>query len=178
MKYAGTEISNGISLKYNLRTGGSLRPLCSPKLIRLDGDGMRIAVIDGQGGGIGKAIIEKIRGDLGDDIEILALGTNALATSAMLKAGANEGATGENAIVVNAPKVDLIIGSVAILAADSMRGEFTQPMAAAVGRSAAQKVLIPLNRCGLHVVGVSAKPLPHYLEDIVLYLRNMLKEEP
>ena len=139
---------------------------------------MRIAVIDGQGGGIGKTVIEKLREALGDDIGILALGTNALATSAMLKAGANEGATGENAIVVNAPKVDLIVGSVAILAADSLLGELTAPMAAAVARSAAQKVLIPLNRCGLHVIGVSAKPLPHYIDDIILYIRSMLKEEP
>lgn len=139
---------------------------------------MRIAVIDGQGGGIGRAIIEKMREELGDDIEILALGTNALATSSMLKAGANEGATGENAIMVNAPKVDLILGSVAILAADSMLGELTPLMAAAVARSAAQKVLIPLNRCGLHVIGVSAKPLPHYIADIVIYIRSLLKEEP
>ncbi len=138
---------------------------------------MNIAVIDGQGGGIGKAVIAAIRTELGDDIEILALGTNALATSAMLKAGANEGATGENAIAVNAPKADLIIGSVAILAADSMLGELTLPMAAAVARSAAQKVLIPLNRCGIHVAGVTAKPLPHYIGDIVVYIRGMLKEE-
>ena len=139
---------------------------------------MRIAVIDGQGGGIGKAVIEKMREELGDDIGILALGTNALATSAMLKAGANEGATGENAIVVNTPKVNLIVGSAAILAADSMLGELTPLMAAAVARSAARKVLIPLNRCGIHVVGVSAKPLPHYIDDIIIYIRSMLKEEP
>ena len=146
--------------------------------MKLDGDEMRIAVIDGQGGGIGKAVIEKMREELGDDIGILALGTNALATSAMLKAGANEGATGENAIVVNTPKVNLIVGSAAILAADSMLGELTPLMAAAVARSAARKVLIPLNRCGIHVVGVSAKPLPHYIDDIIIYIRSMLKEEP
>ncbi len=138
---------------------------------------MYIAVIDGQGGGIGRAVIEKIRGELGDGIEVLALGTNALATSAMLKAGADEGATGENAIVVNAPKVDFIVGSVAILAADSMRGELTAPMAVAVAQSPAPKILLPLNRCGLHVVGLSAKPLPHYIEEVVAYLRNMRKEE-
>lgn len=139
---------------------------------------MRIAVIDGQGGGIGRAVIEKIRERMGDDIDVLALGTNALATSAMLKAGANEGATGENAIVVNAPRADVIVGSVAILAADSMLGELSLPMAAAVARSGARKVLIPLNRCGLLVAGVAPKPLPHYIEDVVSILCSMLKEEP
>ncbi len=90
---------------------------------------MRIAVIDGQGGGIGKTIVEKLRKELPEDVEIIALGTNALATSCMLKAGANEGATGENAIVANAGKVDVIMGTVGIIAANSMLGELTPQMA-------------------------------------------------
>lgn len=86
---------------------------------------MRIAVVDGQGGGMGKTLVERIRQTLGSQVEILALGTNALATAAMLKAGADEGATGENAIAVNASRVDYILGSVGILSANSMLGELT-----------------------------------------------------
>lgn len=128
---------------------------------------MRIAVVDGQGGGIGKAIVEKIRVSFGDDIEILALGTNALATSQMLKAGANEGASGENAIVVNASKVDLIIGNIGIILANSMLGELTPLMAKAISESPAKKVLIPLNRCNVFVAGIKSEPLPHYIEDVI-----------
>lgn len=145
---------------------------------RLDGVFMRIAVIDGQGGGIGRTVIETLRKRLGDELVIVALGTNALATSSMLKAGANEGATGENAVVVSAPKADVIIGSLAILAANSMLGELTPAMARAVAESPAQKVLIPLNRCRLSVMGVTSKPLPHYVEDVVDFIRTMMRREP
>lgn len=136
---------------------------------------MLITVVDGQGGGIGKTMIEKLREKLGDDAEILALGTNALATSLMLRAGANEGATGENAVVVNAPLSDVIVGSVAILAANSMRGELTPRMARAIAESPAEKVLIPLGRCRIHVMGVSGKPLPHYVDDTVDFVRNIVE---
>lgn len=138
---------------------------------------MQIMVIDGQGGGIGKTIIETLRKRLGDELEIVALGTNSLATSSMLKAGANEGATGENAIVVNAPKADVIVGSIAILAANSMLGELTPTMAKAISESPAKKVLIPLNRCQIYVMGVSSKPLPHYVEDTVKFIQSMMKGE-
>lgn len=138
---------------------------------------MQITVIDGQGGGIGKTIIEKLRAELGDGVEILALGTNALATSLMLKAGANEGATGENAIVHNVPKTDVIIGSVAIIAANSMRGELTPLMAKAIAESSAKKVLVPLNRCGIYVVGVSSEPLPHYINYVVDFVKNLIRGE-
>lgn len=138
---------------------------------------MQIAVVDGQGGGIGKAIIEKLRAELGDGITILALGTNSLATSLMLKAGANEGATGENAIVFSAPRADVIIGSVAIIAANSMLGELTPLMARAVAESAAKKVLIPLNRCQIYVMGVSNEPLPHHVNYAVNFVKNMIRGE-
>ncbi len=138
---------------------------------------MRIAVIDGQGGGIGKTIILQLRERLGNDLEIVALGTNALATAAMLKAGANEGATGENAVVFNAPRADVIAGSVAILAADSMLGELTPRMAAAVADSPAEKLLIPLNRCRIRIVGVKGEPLPHYVEYLVGLIGEMMKGE-
>lgn len=121
---------------------------------------MKIAVIDGQGGGMGKAIVEKLRAAFGNDMDILALGTNALATSLMLKAGANEGASGENAIIYNVPKVDYIIGSIGIISANSMLGELTPNMAKAIGESSARKILIPLNRCNIYVAGVKREPLP------------------
>lgn len=147
-------------------------------MIRLtDGGYMQIAVIDSQGGGIGKTIIEKLRTEFGQEIHILALGTNALATALMLKAGANEGATGENAIVVNAPKADMIIGSIAIIAANSMLGELTPLMAKAIAESPAKKVLIPLNRCQIYVMGVSNEPLPHYVEDTVNFVKNVIRGE-
>jgi len=135
---------------------------------------MRIAVIDGQGGGIGKAIVEKLRISLGDKIEILALGTNALATALMLKAGANEGASGENAIIVNASKVDFIVGSIGIISANSMLGELSPPMAKAISESPAKKVLIPLNRCNIYVVGVRNVPLPHYIDDVIELISSFI----
>lgn len=138
---------------------------------------MQIIVVDGQGGGIGKTIIEQLRLKIGNEIFILALGTNSLATAAMLKAGANESATGENAIVFNAPKADAIIGSVAIIAANSMRGELTPLMARAIAESQAKKVLIPLNRCQIYVMGVSNEPLPHYVNDVVNFIKDMIRGE-
>jgi NAD(P)-dependent dehydrogenase (short-subunit alcohol dehydrogenase family) len=134
---------------------------------------MKIAVIDGQGGGIGRAVVDRLRDTLGEDVYIIALGTNALATAAMLKAGANEGATGENAIVVNVEKVDIIVGSVAILAVNAMTGELTQQMAAAIGKSEAKKILIPLNKCNIVLAGVENKPLPHYIDDVIQYIASI-----
>lgn len=138
---------------------------------------MLIAVVDGQGGGIGKVIVEKIRSCFGTDIEILALGTNALATSLMLKAGANDGASGENAVIFNAPKVDVIIGSIAIISANSMLGELTPLMARAISDSNAKKILIPLNRSNIQVVGVKNEPLPHYIDDVIETLKIMNNEQ-
>jgi hypothetical protein len=138
---------------------------------------MRIAVIDGQGGGIGKAIVEKLKIAFNEEIEILALGTNALAASLMLKAGANEGASGENAILVNAPRVDIIIGSVGIIAANSMLGELTPLMAKAIAESPAKKVLIPLNRCNIQVVGVINEPLPHYIDSAIGIVKGYIRGE-
>ena len=138
---------------------------------------MRIAVIDGQGGGIGKAIVEKLRAAFSENIEILVLGTNALATSLMIKAGANEGASGENAIIVNAPKVDIIIGSVGIIAANSMLGELTPLMAKAIAESPAKKVLIPLNRCNIELVGVNNEPLPHHIDSVIGIIKGYIRGE-
>jgi len=133
---------------------------------------MRIAVVDGQGGGIGKHIVQELRKAFGDSVEILALGTNSAATSLMLRAGANEGATGENAIIQNASKVEVITGTIAILAAHSMLGELTPGMAEAIGKSKAVKFLLPLNRVGINVVGVKDEPLPHQIADLVKQLKR------
>lgn len=138
---------------------------------------MKIGVIDGQGGGIGKHITEKLRKHLPEDVEIIALGTNSLATAAMLRAGANEGATGENAIIFMADKVDVIVGSVSILAANSMLGELTPRVAEAIAVSKARKLLLPMNRVGIEIVGVINEPLPHQIEKLVLTLKKAGKDE-
>lgn len=133
---------------------------------------MKIAVVDGQGGGIGKAIVEKLRSAFSEEVEILALGTNALATSLMLKAGANEGASGENAILINVPKVDVIVGSIFIICANSMLGELTPIMAKAIGECSAKKVLLPLNRSNIQIAGVKNEPLPHYVDYAVEIIKG------
>lgn len=134
---------------------------------------MRIAVIDGQGGGIGKVLVEKLRKALPKDIEIIALGTNAMAAALMLKAGANEAASGENAIVYNADKVDIIIGTIAVLIAHSMLGEFTPAMAEAVAKSSAKKILLHLNRSNVEIVGGAAEPLPHLIDQLVERIKDL-----
>lgn len=137
---------------------------------------MRIAVIDGQGGGIGKAIVERIRQKLEDKVEIVALGTNSLATSLMLKAGANEGATGENAIIHNACKVDIILGPIGIISANSLLGELTPLMAKSISESPAKKILIPMSRCNVTVAGIETKPIPNYIDDAVEIIKAMIKD--
>ena len=136
---------------------------------------MKIAVVDGQGGGIGKAIVEKLRRELPEETHIVALGTNALATMLMLKAGANEGASGENAIVVNSTKVDIIVGVIGIIVANAMMGELTPKMSEAIASSSAKKVLIPLNRCNIQVVGINSDPLPYHIDNAVDIIKKNLK---
>jgi hypothetical protein len=128
---------------------------------------MKICVIDGMGGGIGNAIIKKINAAFREKVDIIALGTNAIATAQMMKAGANRGASGENAFAVTVPKVDVIVGSISIVLANSMMGEMTAGMAAAVASSPAPKLLLPLTQENLEVVGVSSEPLPHLVDHLV-----------
>jgi len=125
---------------------------------------MKVLVIDGMGGGIGKAIIEHIKSNF-TDIEITAVGTNSIATSAMLKAGADYGATGENAVIYNASQAECIVGVVGIVTANSMHGEISPKMAVAVSSSAAHKILIPMDKC-ITVLGVTEKPVGEYIQEI------------
>jgi hypothetical protein len=127
----------------------------------------RIAVIDGQGGGIGATIIKRIKEIYGEGVEIWALGTNAIATAQMLKARANRGATGENAICHCAPQVDIIVGTISLLVANSMMGEVTPPMVEAIGSSRALKLLLPLTQDPVAVVGTVREPLPHLVEKLI-----------
>ena len=118
---------------------------------------------------IKKTIAEKIRG-----MGCVVVKEPTSTVFVMLKAGANEGASGENAIAVTAHKADIIIGSVAILAANSMLGELTPGMARAIAESGAKKILIPLNRCNLYVAGVQNVPLPHYIENAIDMIKNFM----
>lgn len=133
---------------------------------------MKIVVIDGQGGGIGAAIIKAIRERLGHGVEVLALGTNSIATSRMMKAGANRGATGENAVVRTCATVEWIVGPLSIVLANSMMGEMTPAMASAVSTSPARKILIPLIQEEVTVVGMRSEPLPHLVEEVILILES------
>ncbi len=128
---------------------------------------LKIAVIDGQGGGIGSKLIEKLKEKKIDGLEIIALGTNSMATTSMLKAGADIGATGENAISVNASRVQVFMGPLAIVIPNSIMGEITPRISYAVGNSAALKILIPINRCNTIIAGTTDKKLNELLEKAV-----------
>ncbi|HSV91913.1 MAG TPA: DUF3842 family protein [Desulfobacterales bacterium] len=127
----------------------------------------RVCVIDGQGGGIGAALIKGLKDAYGESIELIALGTNAIAAAQMLKAGANRAASGENAIVRTAAAVDAIVGPVSICWANAMLGEVTPRMAEAVTSSAAPKFLLPLAQESVTIVGTTAEPLPHLVQQLV-----------
>ena len=138
---------------------------------------MRIAVIDGQGGGIGSAIIRCLKEKYGETIEIWALGTNAIATAAMMKARANRGATGENAIVRSVPRVEVIIGTISLIMAHAMMGELTPAMAEAVAAAPAQKLLLPLTQDNLIVVGVQKDHLPVLIGNLIPLLNEELAKD-
>jgi hypothetical protein len=126
-----------------------------------------ICVIDGQGGGIGSAVIKRLKDAVSESVELIALGTNAIATSQMLKAGANRGASGENAIDRTVRLVDIIIGPVGIVLAHSMMGEVTPGISEAVSSSPAMKLLIPLSQENVEIVGASSIPLPHLIDEMI-----------
>ncbi|MBP3476118.1 MAG: DUF3842 family protein [Lachnospiraceae bacterium] len=134
---------------------------------------MKITIIDGQGGRIGRTIIEQLK-EKHKELELYAIGTNSIATSAMLKAGAEYGATGENAAIVNAADSDIIIGPIGIVFANALLGEITPAIAVAVGASKAFKVLIPTNRCNHFVAGCGEAPMSEYIKLAIDKIESML----
>jgi hypothetical protein len=139
---------------------------------------MRICVIDGQGGGIGSAIIKQLKEAFGESLDIIALGTNAIATAQMLKARANRGASGENAIVRTIVDADIVIGPIGIVLVHAMMGEVTPKIAEAVASCRAKKFLLPLTQEPVEIVGVPSLPLPHLVEKLIKdRLRKLIESE-
>ena len=134
---------------------------------------MNIVVIDGQSGRMGQLFIERAR-SAGLTCPITAIGTNAIATAAMRKAGADQGATGENPVIVACQRADIIVGPIGILVADAMLGEITEKMALAIGRSGAKKLLLPVNQCGNLIAGTQAMSLSRVMEEAVALLKELL----
>lgn len=133
----------------------------------------KIVIIDGQGGRLGRMIAEQIRA-AALPCQMLAIGTNSIATASMLKAGADAGATGENPVIVACRDADIIIGPIGILSADALLGEVTPAMAAAIGQSAATKLLLPVNMCATRVVGVKTMSFPELVASTVEELRALI----
>ena len=135
----------------------------------------RICVIDGQGGGIGSTLIKYLKAELGEQAELIALGTNAIATAQMLKAGANKGASGENAICRTIAQGDCIIGPIAITWANAMLGELTPKMAEAITSCSAPKLLLPISQEKVEIVGLVKMPLPHLVKAAVETIKEVMK---
>ncbi|MBQ2826010.1 MAG: DUF3842 family protein [Clostridia bacterium] len=136
---------------------------------------MNVTIIDGQGGQLGSRLVKEIT-ERFENITLTAIGTNAIATSAMLKAGAQNAATGENSVIVACRKADVIIGPVGIVIADSLLGEITDKMAAAVGRADAVRILIPMNKCDNLIAGVAAQSTGALIEDAVKKLGDIFSD--
>jgi len=135
---------------------------------------VKVVIIDGQGGKMGQMLIERIKsGNL--PCELIAVGTNSIATSAMLKAGADAGATGENSVIVASRDADVIIGPIGIVSADSLLGEVTPAMAVAVGQCKAKKLLLPVNLCNNIIVGTGSLSMAKLIAEAVEELAKMIK---
>jgi hypothetical protein len=135
-----------------------------------------IGVVDGQGGGIGARLVERLRNALPEETEIIALGTNAIATAAMMKAGANKGASGENAIKQTAPRLNVIAGGISILQPHSMLGEMTPAMVEAIVQSPGCKVVMPLKSAGIEIVGLKDEPIPHLMDELARRVAEITRE--
>ena len=137
---------------------------------------MKLLVIDAHGGGIGKQVVAAVKKQL-PELTITAVGTNSIATAAMLKAGADHAATGENAVVVGCKKANVIIGPIGIVIADAMFGEVTPAMATAVGQSSAKRLLIPVNHCDNIIAGVSDLSVGRLIDSAIKELEALYKEK-
>ena len=137
---------------------------------------MKIVVVDGQGGRLGKLLVEGVKARL-PRAQVYALGTNSIATSTMLKTGADFGATGENPVIRGVMDADAVLGPVGIVVAHAILGEVTPAMAEAVGGCRAKKFLVPMNSCGVVVAGVKEQPLPAYVAQAVEQMAEFLGEE-
>ncbi len=134
----------------------------------------KICVIDGQGGGIGSSIIKRVKEEFTDSVEIIAIGTNSIATAAMLKSKANKGATGENSIKYVVNKVDIIIGPISIIIGDSMLGELTPKMAYWISSAKVKKIFLPYTQEDIEIVGLKFEPLPHMIEKLIIRLKEII----
>ncbi len=127
---------------------------------------MRVMIMDGQGGGVGRSLVEGLRSAY-PEAELIAVGTNAAATANMMKGGTALGATGENAVICNSRRADVIVGPIGIVMANAMLGEITPKMAEAVASSEARILLVPMSRCNATVMGVESRKLPDYVKEAV-----------
>jgi hypothetical protein len=142
--------------------------------VKMEQRKVSIAVIDGQGGGIGSLIVKGLREAFSEEVEVIGLGTNAMATGAMLKAGVNKGASGENAIVKTIETVDIVIGTTSIILANSMMGELTPKMAEAIASSSAKKFLLPLRIPEVEIIGAPKEPLPHLVDQLIKRIQEII----
>lgn len=138
---------------------------------------LRVMVVDGMGGRIGQEIVSRLRTAFGAGVELLAVGTNSTATAAMMKAGANRGATGENAVRITVREADVVIGPLSVLIPDSMMGEVTPLMAESLALSSARKVMLPLTNPRIDLVGITKNPLPHLMDEAIALVASMLDKE-
>jgi len=136
---------------------------------------MKIAVIDGMGGGIGAQVVARLKQVLPEETSLIALGANAIATGGMLKAGADVGATGENAIVTTVPNVDVIVGPIGVIIPNSLYGEVTPAIATAIASCKAVKILIPLAQPHVELIGLEARPLSAVLDDVAARVQQLVK---
>ena len=135
---------------------------------------MKVVVIDGQGGNIGKQLVKSIKDNF-DDVYIRAIGTNSTATANMLKGGADEAATGENAVIVGCDIADIIVGPIGIIVPNALLGEVTEKMASAISKAKAEKVLIPLNKCDVLVAGIQNKSTGELLQDAINMINDIIR---
>lgn len=134
---------------------------------------MKVLIIDGQGGGLGRQLVAAVK-ERFPEIEVLAVGANSTATGAMLRAGADQAATGENAVLVASRRADVIMGPIGIVIADAILGEITPVMAAAAGQSEAKRILLPVGQCDNIIAGVRDMPMAKMVQEAVELLAGWL----